>query len=300
MKEACKAMLSLYPKQSYPLEVLCSHHLKTDVQSEEASDCFSRLLEMAPNSGLARVGLGTKALQEGKYQDAIRNLAQGLKQAGSAPGWFSLAEAQLKLHRYSDSALSCSQGLTLCASGDEEVKMRLLRMRLETLVRSGEALAADQALETLQQIPGAETETDLKAFKGRAYLNKGQTEEALQVSSELLASQPNISQGLALRGLAQAAQGHLQLAEQSFLQAAAQSPDSGENYFLLGKLYWDMGEESRRDRSKAHTHLLKAAKLDPHLGRVYRYLGHYYRRVVRDAGRARGLLQEGLRAGRHR
>jgi len=32
---------------------------------------------MAPNSGLARVGLGTKALQEGKYQDAIRNLAQG-------------------------------------------------------------------------------------------------------------------------------------------------------------------------------------------------------------------------------
>jgi len=43
-------------------------------------------------------------------------------------------------------------GLTLCASGDEEVKMRLLRMRLETLVRSGETLAADQALETFQQV----------------------------------------------------------------------------------------------------------------------------------------------------
>ena len=43
----------------------------------------------------------------------------------------------------------------------------------------------------------------------------------------------------------------------SFLQAAAQGQDGGESYFLLGKLYWDMGEEGRSDRSKAHTHLLK-------------------------------------------
>ncbi len=43
----------------------------------------------------------------------------------------------------------------------------------------------------------------------------------------------------------------------SFLKAASQSPDCGEYYFLLGRLYWDMGEETRKDRSKAHTHLLK-------------------------------------------
>lgn len=29
MKEACESMLSIYPNQSYPLEVLCSHYLKT-------------------------------------------------------------------------------------------------------------------------------------------------------------------------------------------------------------------------------------------------------------------------------
>lgn len=34
MKEACESMLSLYPNQSYPLEVLCSHYLKTgNIQS---------------------------------------------------------------------------------------------------------------------------------------------------------------------------------------------------------------------------------------------------------------------------
>uniref|UniRef100_A0AAR2JZ02 Tetratricopeptide repeat domain 37 n=1 Tax=Pygocentrus nattereri TaxID=42514 RepID=A0AAR2JZ02_PYGNA len=67
--------------------------------------------------------------------------------------------------------------------------------------------------------------------------------------------------------------------------------DSGELYLLLGKLYWSMGEETRRDRSKAHTHLLKAAKLDPHLGSVFRYLGHYYREVAKDLGRARGCYK---------
>ena len=32
---------------------------------------------MSPNNGLARVGMGTKSLQEGKYQEAIGSLAQG-------------------------------------------------------------------------------------------------------------------------------------------------------------------------------------------------------------------------------
>uniref|UniRef100_A0A667YAC5 SKI3 subunit of superkiller complex n=1 Tax=Myripristis murdjan TaxID=586833 RepID=A0A667YAC5_9TELE len=70
------------------------------------------------------------------------------------------------------------------------------------------------------------------------------------------------------------------------------SPNCGEYFFLLGRLYWDMGEETRRDRSKAHTHLLKAAKQDPNLGCVFRYLGHYYREVAKDRGRARGCYKK--------
>lgn len=30
---------------------------------------------------------------------------------------------------------------------------------------------------------------------------------------------------------------------------------------MLGQLYWDMGEETRKDRSKAHTHLLKVCEI---------------------------------------
>lgn len=46
-------------------------------QHEDAVSCFSRLLDLVPNSGLGHLGLGTKALQEGHYKDAIKDLEQG-------------------------------------------------------------------------------------------------------------------------------------------------------------------------------------------------------------------------------
>ncbi|TNN38854.1 Arylsulfatase K [Liparis tanakae] len=296
---ACESMLSLYPDQSYPLEVLCAHYLKTGVQNEDAVRCFSRLLDLAPDSGLGHLGLGTKALQEGRFKDAVQDLAQGLKRLSSSTGWCSLAEAQFKMQRYLECAESCSQGLTACVSGDEQLRVKLLKLQFQALVGSGGDAAAERALETFSQIPDAEKDPVLGALKGRAYLNKGQVDEALKVSSELVASNPDLAQGFVLRGLAQLAQGQQQLAEESFLKAASQSPDCGEYYFFLGRLYWDMGEETRKDRSKAHTHLLKAAKLDPHLGCVFRYLGHYYRQVANDHSRARGCYKKAFEMDSH-
>uniref|UniRef100_A0A3P8YLR4 Tetratricopeptide repeat domain 37 n=1 Tax=Esox lucius TaxID=8010 RepID=A0A3P8YLR4_ESOLU len=292
MKEACESMLALYPSETYPLEVLCAQHLKSGVCSMYAGHCFSRLMELDPDSGLCQLGLGIRALEEGKCEDAVKHLARGLKQMRSSlVGWCSLAQAQLKMHRYSDCVTSCSQGLKLSGSGDDELGVRLQRLRLEALVRTGDENTADTALETLDQLPDAKNDPFMLSLKGRAYLQKGQVDLAFQVSTELLASRPDPAEGLALKGLVQIAQGQPQLAEQSLLQAAAQSPACGEYHFLLGRLYWGLGEECRRDRSKAHNHLLKAAKLDPYLGAVFRYLGHYYREVARDRGRARGCYR---------
>ncbi|XP_068617091.1 superkiller complex protein 3 [Brachionichthys hirsutus] len=292
MRAVCESMLSLYPSQSYPLEVLSSHYLRTGVQKEEALSCFSRLLHLVPDSGLGHLGLGSKALQDGRYKDAIKSLEQGLKKVSSSGGWYNLAEAQLKMHGYSDSVASCSQALALCVSGEEELRLNLLRLKLEASVRSGGEAAADQALETFSQVPDAEKGPNLIALKGRAHLNKGQVDQALKISADLVASKPDLAQGLVLRGLAHLAQGQQQQAEERFQKAMSQDPDCGEYYFLLGRLYWDMGEESRKDRSKAHTHLLKAAKLDPHLGCAFRYLGRYYREVAKDPGRAQGCFRK--------
>ncbi|XP_036383792.1 tetratricopeptide repeat protein 37 [Megalops cyprinoides] len=294
MKEACESMLSLYPEQAFPLEVLCTHHLQSGVCSEEAAQCFARLLEVDADSGPAHIGLGMKALEEGKYEEAIKCLAQGLKRLrSSAVGWYSLARAQQKMHRYPDSVVSCSQGLKAIGSGgrEEELRRRLLQLKAEVLLRSGGEQNVDEALDILAQLPDADNDPVLVALKGRAYLQKGLADQAFQVSSELLESHPSQTEVLVLRGLVYLARNELQLAEQSFLKTVGHNPDSGESYFLLGRLYWDMGEETRRDKAKAHTHLLKAAKLDPQRGSVFRYLGHYYRDVGRDKVRARGCYK---------
>uniref|UniRef100_A0A672M7H5 SKI3 subunit of superkiller complex n=1 Tax=Sinocyclocheilus grahami TaxID=75366 RepID=A0A672M7H5_SINGR len=212
LKEVCDATLSRYPTHPYPLEALSENYIRTDDCNEEAVCCFSRLSELDPNNSQAHFGLGIKACQDKKYEDAIKSI-------------------------------------------------------------------------------NAKNDPVLLALKGRAHLQKGQTEEAFQVSAELLSSHPGSVEGLTLKGLAHVAKEQHKQAEESFLEALSRSPDNGELFFLLGRLYWSMGDEMRRDRNKAHTHLLKAAKLDPYLGSVFRFLGHYYKEVAKDQGRARGCYK---------
>lgn len=46
------------------------------------------------------------------YEWCVSSSKLGLKNTSCSTGWYSLAEAQFKLHRYSDSATSCSQGMS--------------------------------------------------------------------------------------------------------------------------------------------------------------------------------------------
>uniref|UniRef100_W5M043 SKI3 subunit of superkiller complex n=1 Tax=Lepisosteus oculatus TaxID=7918 RepID=W5M043_LEPOC len=292
MKGACESMMSLYPSSTFPLEVLSTHFIQSGVCGEEAARCFARLAQRDSDSGPALVGLGLSALREQKYEEAVRNLAQGLKQMrSSTSGWFHLAQAQLKMHRYSDSIVSCNQALS-SSGGEEEWTLQLLRLKTEALVRSGGEQSAQEALDTLAQISDADNDPVLLALKGRIYLQKGQVEQALQVAADLLASHPGQAEGHALNGHIRLSQEDYAQAERSFQKAVELSPESGEYYLNLGLLYWRMGEDTRRDKSKAHTCLLKAAKLDARLGPAFRCLGHFYRDVAQDRARARGCYRK--------
>uniref|UniRef100_A0A8C9TCA7 SKI3 subunit of superkiller complex n=1 Tax=Scleropages formosus TaxID=113540 RepID=A0A8C9TCA7_SCLFO len=181
-----------------------SERTQLSVNSDEAARCFTQLLDLDENSGLGRIGFGVRALEEGKYEEAIKHLAQG-----------------------------------------EQKQIVLCFVMPVTSI----------------------------------------------LSTELLASNPGLADAVALQGLAHLAKDELQQAEQNFLKAVELRPDSWEYYFLLGRLYWHMGKESQRDKSKTQTHLLKAAKLDPFLGPAFRYLGHYYREITKDRVRARGCYK---------
>uniref|UniRef100_A0AAV2MRH5 N-sulphoglucosamine sulphohydrolase C-terminal domain-containing protein n=1 Tax=Knipowitschia caucasica TaxID=637954 RepID=A0AAV2MRH5_KNICA len=269
LKEACETMASIYPSERYPLEVLCLDYLTTGDFSEEAMGSFTLLQDKHPGSGLAQLGVGFKAFHDGKYKDAIIPLKQGLEKHCFSLGWFSLGQAQLKLHRYSDSVASCSNGLATCKPEDHELMTKLLRLKVEALVRCGGEAAADDALEIFSKVAHSENDPALVSLKGWAYLNKGQVEKALKISTDLLVTTPNLADALALQGRAYFLQKQLDMAEKSFLEAAEKNPESGEYHFLLGELYWNMGVETRIDRSKAHTLLLKLIGVCATIGSVF-------------------------------
>lgn len=51
--------------------------LMVDDLGEEAVSCYTRLLELDPVSSLVHFGLGKKALQDKKYEDAINSFGLG-------------------------------------------------------------------------------------------------------------------------------------------------------------------------------------------------------------------------------
>ncbi|NXI52581.1 TTC37 protein, partial [Chloroceryle aenea] len=296
LEEACNDMMALYPTITYPLEALCLHFLQSGTLSEEAQHCFSRLLEMDASSGPGIIGSGIKCLQEKKYKEAIKSLTEGLKKTRGCPAaWHYLVEAQMKIHKHRDAVLSCNQALDAFRTAESpslQWKNLVLQLKAEALIRIGGADAAEEAIKALEQIVDASSDPVVLAIRGRAYLNKGLMDEASKISQELLLSHPDLAESHALEGFIHYSQKNYEQAERSFLNAIERKAETAEYHQYLGLTYWFMSDETRKDKGKALTQFLKAAKLDSYLGIAFCYLGNYYRDIAGDKSRARGCYKK--------
>ncbi|XP_056393771.1 SKI3 subunit of superkiller complex protein [Hyla sarda] len=297
LKELCNSMATAYPSLCYPLEVLSLHYIRSGDVSEEAVKCFNKLLEMEPCNGPGLIGIGVKALRDKKYDVAAENLSKGVQQVKTCPcAWFFLAQAQLKIHQYEKAALSCEQAIKVLSLdnlsyGDPSQKDCALRLKAQALLEFTDVDHSEEILKILDQISNEDNDPFLTALKGRVYLKKGSLEEASKVSRELLLTHPEFADTHFLDGLLHYVQKNYTEAEKSFQKAIEKNPEVSNYHFYLG-LTWFMNEETKRDKTKAVTQFLKAAKLDPYMSKVFCYLGHYYREVVGDKTRARGCYKK--------
>uniref|UniRef100_A0A7M4E7J6 SKI3 subunit of superkiller complex n=1 Tax=Crocodylus porosus TaxID=8502 RepID=A0A7M4E7J6_CROPO len=261
LKKACDDMMVLYPTLSYPLEVLCLHFIQSGTVTEEALHFCCRLMEMDASSGPGFIGLGIKSLQEKKYEEAAKHLSEGK----------CIIQTKIKM---------------LEQLGDPdallEQKNLALRLKAEALIKTLDADMAEDAISTLD-------DPLLLALKGRAYVNKGLID---QVAQQIMSSHPHVAEAHALEGLIHYTQKNYQQAEKSFQSAIEREAEVAEYHHYLGLTYWSMGEETRKDKTKALSQFLKAAKLDSYMGSVFCYLGHYYRDVAGDKNRARGCYKK--------
>uniref|UniRef100_A0A8V8TNJ4 Superkiller complex protein 3 n=1 Tax=Homo sapiens TaxID=9606 RepID=A0A8V8TNJ4_HUMAN len=298
LKKACEGMINIYPTVQYPLEVLCLHLIESGNLTDEGQQYCCRLVEMDSKSGPGLIGLGIKALQDKKYEDAVRNLTEGLKESPvCTSGWYHLAEAQVKMHRPKEAVLSCSQALkivdNLGASGNSLYQRNLcLHLKAEALIKLSDYDSSEEAIRTLDQISDADNIPGLLVLKSLAYRNKGSFDEAAKIMEDLLSSYPDLAEVHALEALIHFTKKDYLQAEKCFQRALEKDTEVAEYHYQLGLTYWFMGEETRKDKTKALTHFLKAARLDTYMGKVFCYLGHYYRDVVGDKNRARGCYRK--------
>ncbi|XP_043920067.1 tetratricopeptide repeat protein 37 [Protopterus annectens] len=298
LQRACEAMTADYPSELFPQEALSLYFIQSGCSSSEAKLCYSRLHEIDPKSGPGNIGLGICAFYDKKYEESAKSLAQGLKQNISCTvAWYYLAQAQLKMHKYEDAIRACNQALKLSTrkdmhESDNRQRNIALQLKAEALVGSGRADYVEEAIQTLDQLPDVLNDPLLLALKCRAHLNKMQYDVAFKLTAKLLTSHSEKGEAYAVKGLLCYSQKKYDEAEESFQNALQRKPDTADYYFYLGLIYWFMGEETRRDKSKALTHFLKAAKLDPYMGRAFYYLGQYYRDVSLDKSRARGCYKK--------
>uniref|UniRef100_A0A452QQH4 SKI3 subunit of superkiller complex n=1 Tax=Ursus americanus TaxID=9643 RepID=A0A452QQH4_URSAM len=254
LKKACEGMINIYPTVQYPLEVLCLHLIESGSLTEEGQQYCCRLVEMDSKSGPGFIGLGIKALQDKKYEDAVRNLTEGLKESPlCTTGWYHLAEAQVKMHRPKEAVLSCNQGIPDICRVTNPVSFHIKREK-----------------DNATQVP------QLEIF----------------LTTNLLSSYPDLAEVHALEALIHFTKKDYLRAEKCFQRALEKDAEVAEYHYHLGLTYWFMDEETRKDKTKALTHFLKAARLDTYMGKVFCYLGHYYRDVVGDKNRARGCYRK--------
>ncbi|NXP43609.1 TTC37 protein, partial [Heliornis fulica] len=296
LEKACNDMMALYPTVIYPLEVLCLHFIQSGTLSEEALECFSRLLEMDESSGPGIIGSGIKFLQEKKYMEAVKSLTEGLQKTSQCPAaWHYLAEAQMKIHKHRDALQSCNQALDVLGTPEGPSlrwKNLILQVKAEALIKIGDADSAEEAIKALEQIVDASSDPVVLAIRGQAYLNKGLMDQASKISQDLLLSHPDLAESHALEGFIHYSQKDYEQAERSFLNAIERKAETAEYHLYLGLTYWFMSDETKKDKGKALTQFLKAAKFDIYLGSVFRYIGNYYRDVAADTSRARGCYKK--------
>lgn len=298
LKKACEGMITFYPTVQYPLEVICLYLIDSGSLTDEGHQYCCKLVEMNSKSGPGLIGLGIIALQDKKYEDAVSHLTEGLKESPLCiAGWCHLAEAQVKMHRPKEAILSCNQALKtmdkLGASGSILHQKNLcLRLKAEALLKLSDGASSEEAVRTLDQVSDADNTPGLLVLQGLACLNIGAVDKATKIMKDLVTSYPDLAEAHALEARVHFTKKDYVQAEMSFQRALEKDAEVAEYHYQLGLTYWFMSEETKRDRTKALTHFLKAARLDAHMGKVFCYLGHYYRDVAGDRHRARGCYRK--------
>ncbi|KAI8473996.1 MAG: hypothetical protein J3K34DRAFT_518511 [Monoraphidium minutum] len=264
---------------------------------------LKRALAAGAPSTSAFIGLAELCLDAGDDAGALDASKRGIKFVfeRSRAGHERARHAALMLNLLAAQARGSYRSMSRCGQLENASKVF---SRLAARVSEGEVAFGSVGLPPLS--------IRHEAIRGLAAvaLARGDRPAALQLYGELV-SKALMGRGTAEHwafgeygwllfesGQADAGRMQLETALDVLARAAplAAEAAAAEYHFKLGRVYWALGGELRRDRDHAHAQFLEAAGEDdtPWQAPAFEWLGHWYRAVARDEQRARKCYSRAL------
>ncbi|XP_063956194.1 tetratricopeptide repeat protein 37-like [Lytechinus pictus] len=296
LKATCSKMYEKFPSEIYPLEKMTEMILIETFALKTSDDwsVYGQLLDLDKDNVWAVIGQGQLKLTSRDYKAAKEYLTKASQKLPGFPlSWLFLAQCQLSLHDYQAAKHSAEQGRRVLKTFNHPALSEAVRLHEAFRILQGKACIDSglmteglRAVEIFKKLlPEAIDKDSIYKLLTLAHLLVGDFASAQQ-SFEMISSDQDESDTIALGGWLKFYQGEFSDAQEKLLVALAQEEKAVYHYWL-GRVYWAMGGQAQLDKSKCNSSLLKAAKLDPNYSDSFLYIGHYYMQIGKDTERAK-------------
>jgi len=233
-------------------------------QWSEALAHLQRAERIAPAMEGVRLNIGLVYYREGNYRSAIPMLQSVVEKSPTEQARYLLGLSYFFIGDYKPALATLEQNWEQ-QSGDL-IYLYVLGISAE---QSGNRQVSDRAFERLLQIGGDSAEFHL--LKGKAYLNRGQPEDAIPELDKAASLNPKLPFVHFNLGWAYAKKRDYNRARQEFLEDLSLEPDVPYNYEQLGAMDLYLGKYQEAER-----YYKEALDRDPRLPNSLYGLGKIY------------------------
>ncbi|PIK51116.1 putative tetratricopeptide repeat protein 37-like [Apostichopus japonicus] len=273
VKEECANMHREHPSDPYPMAILVEFNLQKPIDSI-SDDVFinlENLRALDPDDPLIDLADGQTKLFRKNYAEAKTSLMKSVKKNQSNPfAWLFLAHCHVKLRSPKSVHVTIEKGMQELKKysfpGVDKISVEEQFLLLETasLLDCEASASAAQALQITELLVTREgSSAKVKVAHLKALVSTGQLDQAKELllsvkTSQELPDKLKIDLKI-IEGQIKFYQHHLEDALKCFQEVTVSEPENSVSLYWQGRVYWQQGDETRRDRSKCLDAFMKVS-----------------------------------------
>lgn len=278
---------------------LVNHYFVTNILTDESRQYFEKYLQMETDNDFNSIIKAVTEYSKSCYETALQFFSNDCKNPVIL--YFrGRCHYQMHCHRKVQSVINqcrVNTEQTVFQETRNLLERKLIVLELQVML-AAEKIVTEKVVMMMEKINLDENNIDDLLLRMEAHLRLGQYDSFKEdlAKNEVLEEKMTSEQKLK----------HLQLkAEASFvekqffdaeirLQETFRIMDNSRSRFLLGKVYWYLGESENDYYKMAYTEFLKAAKMDPLYSQTFVFLGLYQKLLIKDITKALKCFEKAI------